>query len=89
MERGLLFFTLALLCVWAVLDEFWGKKKISEIAAKLTPTTKPVTWKDDEQANEDKENTKDKIDRSDDMSEDAKKKLKEAVDKFYEPSREY
>jgi hypothetical protein len=90
MERGLLFFTLSLLCLWAILDEFYGGKKLSDIAFFLTPASKKRladVWKDDDQANRSKEEAKEKIDKSDDMTDDAKDKLKDAIDKFWEPSK--
>lgn len=36
--RGLLFFIFGFVCIWLVLDEFYGKKYISHVASLLTPT---------------------------------------------------
>jgi hypothetical protein len=36
-DKGLLFFTLALVCFWLVFDDLVGKKRLSNIAQMLTP----------------------------------------------------
>ena len=36
-DKGLLFFTLSLLCFWLVADDLVGKKRLSNIAGMLTP----------------------------------------------------
>ncbi|MBV2241160.1 hypothetical protein [Bacillus inaquosorum] len=37
MEKGLLFFTLALTAIWIILDDFYGGKHLSKMAQKMTP----------------------------------------------------
>lgn len=37
MPRGMVFFTLALVCVWLILDDFFGKGRVSTLAALITP----------------------------------------------------
>lgn len=44
MEKGLLFFTLAAGAFWLILDEFYGTKRVSNIATQLTPQmNNPIT----------------------------------------------
>lgn len=38
MEKGILFLTIAAGCLWIILDEFFGTKKISGVAQQMTPT---------------------------------------------------
>ena len=37
MEKGLLFFTLSMVAVWLILDDFFGSKRVSNMAMKMTP----------------------------------------------------
>jgi hypothetical protein len=37
MEKGLLFFTLAVICLWLLLDDFFGDKRVSKLAMSVTP----------------------------------------------------
>jgi hypothetical protein len=37
MEKGLLFLTLFMLCLWVILDDFFGTKKLTLISLSLTP----------------------------------------------------
>jgi hypothetical protein len=37
MDSGLFFLTLAMLCIWLILDEFYGKKRISTFANLVIP----------------------------------------------------
>lgn len=37
MEKGLLFLTLSILCLWLVLDEFFGERRLTAMVLKLTP----------------------------------------------------
>jgi len=37
MEKGLLFLTISVGCLWIILDEFFGTQKISGLSQKLTP----------------------------------------------------
>lgn len=41
-DKGLLFFTLSLLCFWLVADDLVGKKRLSNIASMLTPNLPSV-----------------------------------------------
>lgn len=91
MEKGLLFFTLAVGAFWLILDEFYGAKRISNIASQLTPTsTNPIKdfmgWK--EATPEEKEKTYkqtlDKIDKNKGIKTDkAKDAVKDMVTDFY------
>ncbi|MEC1692620.1 hypothetical protein P9E05_14145 [Bacillus mojavensis] len=37
MEKGLLFFTLALTAIWIILDDFYGGRHLTKMAQKMTP----------------------------------------------------
>ncbi|MCY8915039.1 hypothetical protein [Bacillus atrophaeus] len=37
MEKGLLFFTLSLVAIWIILDDFYGGKHLSKMAKNMTP----------------------------------------------------
>lgn len=37
MEKGILFLTITAACLWILLDEFFGTKKISGVAQNMTP----------------------------------------------------
>ncbi|WP_434785680.1 hypothetical protein [Bacillus velezensis] len=37
MEKGLLFFTLAIAAAWIILDDFYGNKHLTNIAKTMTP----------------------------------------------------
>lgn len=85
MEKGLLFLTLSMFCLWGLLDEFFGGQKISAIALKLTPGDQPVKWIDNEQAQADKEKVKTKIDKDKKLNSKEKKYFKGLTDEFYGP----
>lgn len=65
MEKGVLFFTLALVCFWLILDDFYGNNRLTKIAERITPdvrtpfddTVSKITEKADE-VKEDYENKK-------------------------------
>lgn len=83
MEKGLLFLTLSIGCLWLLLDEFFGGRKLSSIANSLTPQGTPITWKNDAQAQKDKENIKKKIDQDPKLNQQEKDFLKKNTDHFY------
>lgn len=39
-DKSLMFFLIALVCFWLVLDEFYGRKLISQFILKLLPSAK-------------------------------------------------
>lgn len=92
-ERGLLFLALCLGCFWLVFDEFFGNKRISAMAAKMTPNIPSVgdavsefvdkQIEDPEEIIKGSEKAKDAIDKSKN-DKDTKKHLKDAVDHFYD-----
>jgi phosphopantetheinyl transferase (holo-ACP synthase) len=94
-DRGLLFLTLSLTSFWLIFDEFYGNKRLSSLAAKLTPDfPSPVdaakeavakAWNDEPAAQTAKEDAKKKIDKNDKIDSDTKKDLKDMVDHFYGP----
>lgn len=64
MEKGLLFFTLSILCLWLLLDEFFGNRRISKVALTLTPELKipffePMTTDDMRESIEESDNITD------------------------------
>jgi len=83
MEKGLLFLTLSMLCLWAVLDELFGDKRISGIARQLTPTSEPMVWLDEKKATDQNVKIKEKIDKDDKLSDKEKDHLKKLTDKFF------
>jgi hypothetical protein len=92
MEKGLLFFTLSMFCLWVILDEFFGTKRISAIAEKMTPNTPSLSenlqkaWKDDEQAQKSKEKVKGNIEKDKKLNSKEKKYYQGLVDHFYGPA---
>lgn len=36
-DKGLVFFTLAAACFYLIYDDLWGKRRVSSLAAMLTP----------------------------------------------------
>ena len=94
MEKGLLMLSLSILCLWLLLDEFFGTKKLSNVAAKFTPNIPTVPEKINEALNGDpkvkeknREDAKKAIDKqpNTEINKAAKDKLKEMVDHFYGP----
>lgn len=89
MEKGLLFLTLSVGCLWLVLDEFFGNKRLSSVVSNLTPDFKnPVetfiqgsaTPMEKDKIRQDTLNNIEKGKSSD----SAKKAMKDAVNRFYE-----
>lgn len=98
MEKGVLFLTLTAACLWIILDEFFGTKKVSNVAQQLTPNAPNPFEKTKEAVKdfmtwevgtlEDKEERRKEINKqieaNDGIKTDkAKKALKDAVDAFY------
>lgn len=94
MEKGLLFLTLAVGCGWLVLDEFFGNKRISNIAKNFTPTAPSITeaiketvvGTEEQQKKKalDQEKLKNAVDKNKNIKTDkAKKAVKDAIDEFY------
>jgi hypothetical protein len=89
MEKGLLFLTLAMLCLWLILDEFFGNSKLSALAQRMTPDV-PNIWEavgvppleDVTQADKNRNEAKEKVDKSE-INGEAKKQMKKMIDKFY------
>lgn len=86
MEKGLLFLTLAMLCLWLILDEFFGTNKISALAQRMTPDI-PDIWDappliDVTQADKNRNEAKENVDKSE-LNSEAKKQMKKMIDKFY------
>ncbi|MBZ4496126.1 hypothetical protein M1I50_19115 [Clostridioides difficile] len=44
MKKDLFFFILALLCMWLVMDEYWGDKRISKFVVGIIPETERNQW---------------------------------------------
>ncbi|HHI5804614.1 TPA: hypothetical protein ACP6IO_002819 [Clostridioides difficile] len=44
MKKDLFFFILALLCLWLVMDEYWGDKRISSFVVGIIPETERNQW---------------------------------------------
>lgn len=87
MEKGLLFFTLSLLCLWVILDEFFGDKKLlSGIALKLTPQSTSLQAVNHEEANKAKETIKKEIEKDDSLNKAEKEYKLKFWDKFFENS---
>lgn len=93
MEKGLLFFTLSMLCLWVILDDFFGSKKLSGIAQNLTPNIKSpgeavsefVEGTATKKEMKSKENDiKKSIDKNKNMNPKAKDALKDSVNHFYD-----
>jgi hypothetical protein len=87
MEKGLLFFTLSVACLWLVLDEFYGGRKLSSIAAALSQGQTSMKWIDNGQANKSKEDAKKKIEDDPKLSKEEKDFLKKNIDHFYKDSQ--
>ena len=92
MEKGLLFMTLSVLCLWILLDEFFGTKKLSKVAESLTPDVGLVLGggipldTSQEEKDEAAKDIKDKIDKNKDLKDKIKDDLKKGVDHFYGPA---
>jgi hypothetical protein len=86
MEKGLLFLTLSAGCLWLLLDEFYGGQRLSSIAAALTQQgTGSIPWKNDEQAQKQKEANDKKIQDDPNKSQAQKDWEKKNNDHFYGP----
>lgn len=77
-DKGLLFFTLSLLCFWLVADDLVGKKRLSNIAGMLTPDLGLPSMDDL------KDKAKDAVE--DATKETAKDLNKKAPDIFFDPN---
>lgn len=88
-SRGLLFFIFGFTCIWLVFDEFYGKKRISNLTNLLTPTIPSLgsvvgkAWNNQPQAQKDKEAAKQKVDQDPKLNQKEKDYLKENIDHFY------
>jgi len=83
-DKGLLFFTLSLLCFWLVADDLVGKKRLSNIAGMLTPDLPSVGDMISDKAGELADAAKDKVE--DATKETAKDLNKKAPDVFFDPN---
>ena len=94
MEKGLLFFTLSVLCLWVILDEFFGNGMLSSGIKKVTPDVSLFSSNKytEEETKEKVEEWKTKVDNNDGIKTDgAKQSIKNIIDHFYEttnPQRE-
>lgn len=100
MEKGVLFFTLSVACLWLILDDLFGTKKVSGLAQQLTPNINmPVDFFKDkvkdvvegtatpEEKEKQVKEAKEKVDKSESIkTDDAKKAIKDLIDDFYEKS---
>lgn len=89
-DKGLLFFTLSLLCFWLVADDLVGKKRLSNIAGMLTPNLPSVgDMAKDAVEDATKETAKDLNEKAPDVffdphdKKDKEKAKKSAKDKVY------
>lgn len=93
MEKGLLFFTISAACLWLLLDEFFGTKRLSNVAQNFVPNIKSPgeavsefvegTATKEEMQSKEKEVT-DSVDKNKNLPEKAKKAIKDAIKKFYD-----
>ncbi|MGE7954920.1 hypothetical protein [Lysinibacillus xylanilyticus] len=90
MEKGVLFFTLSVACLWLILDDLFGTKKVSGLAQSLTPdfSTPIDKFMNGSLTKEEKEqgvkDAKDKVDKSKAIkTDDAKKAVKDLIDHEY------
>lgn len=94
MEKGLLFLTLAVGCLWLILDEFFGDKRLSNIVNNVTPDFEnplkeavhnAMYGKQTlEEKVEAKEALKDKVDKEFKSTDKAKSEIKKSIDMFWE-----
>ena len=88
LEKGLMFFTLAVACLWVILDDLFGDKRLSKVLENLTPDLKtPVeTFIEGsatmEEKMQDQKDAKKWIDEQN-VSDSYKDKSKKIIDKFY------
>lgn len=99
MEKGILFLTIAAGCLWIILDEFFGTKKISGISQKMTPTiNNPIadaaegvkdffTWdvgtKSVKEKNKDASNLLKEVDKNEKLNPKVKEEIKKGINQFY------
>lgn len=99
MEKGILFLTIAAGCLWILLDEFFGTKKISGVASQMTPTINNplsnaidgvkdfVSWdvgtKSETEKNKDASQILKNIEENPNLNNKVKDTLKESVNDFY------
>lgn len=86
MEKGLLFFTLSLLCLWVILDEFFGDKRLSNIALQFTPRGQGIEAVNHEEANKSKKEAIDKIEKDETLNPAEKEYKKKFWEKFFKES---
>lgn len=94
MEKGLLFLTLSVGCLWVILDEFFGDKRLTNIVNNMTPdfenpikeAVHDVMYGKQTPAEkiEARDAAKEKVDKEFKSSDSAKADIKKAIDKFYE-----
>ena len=92
MDKGLFFMTMALACVWIILDDFFGKKYISTLVSNLIPDDigKVLPDLDDilppledhKEAEKSKEKAKDKL-KDADLPDKTKDLIEEGLDHFH------
>lgn len=97
MEKGVLFFTLSVACLWLILDDLFGSKKVSGLAQQLTPSfNSPLDFAKEkvkevvegtatpEEREKQVKEAKEKVDKSDAIKTDeAKKAVKDLIDDTY------
>lgn len=90
-DRGLLFLILSLTSIWLVFDDFFGGKRLSNLANMLTPgggglpEVPHIPLEDKEKAEENRVDGKKWIDKQN-INPKAKGSIKEAIDHFYSGS---
>lgn len=62
MEKGLLMLTLSIGCVWLLLDDFYGSKRLTSLVLSITPDVKSPMEKVEEKV----EGYKEKVDKNTD-----------------------
>lgn len=85
MEKGLLFLTLAMLCLWVILDDFFGDRKLSNVAKQLAGSVKEngLEWVNEDQAEKAKEEKEKEIEDDPSLNPSEKKWLQDFWDKFW------
>ena len=84
MDKGLFFMTLSLVCVWLILDDFFGQNYITRLVSHLIPDDLgSVSWINKSQAATDKANSKKKVQDDPKLNQKEKDYLNKNIDHFY------
>ena len=88
-----MFLTLSVACLWLILDEFFGDKRVSGVVMNLTPDFEnPIKQAISNALNGDKtlsekveakENAKDYVDKNMKSSDSVKSEIKNAIDQYW------